>query len=139
MPVRLLLVEDHAVLAEATADYLRSMGFEVQIAESADEAIKAAETFGPEIVLCDLSLPDRSGLDVASALHAKSGKALFVLHSALADADLSMLSRQDHREQIQLFLSKPITEQKIETMLRELDLFRQKSHSSQTARQHRAA
>ena len=128
MLVRLLLVEDHAVLAEATAEFLRRMGIEVRIARSAAEALRAVEEFRPEIVLCDLGLPDRSGLDVARAFRTKANlkRVLFVLHTALADTEIHILERQINRDLVQLFLSKPITEEKIATLLREFRTLRDK-------------
>ena len=128
MLVRLLLVEDHAVLAEATAEFLRRMGIEVRIARSAADALRAAIAFNPEIVLCDLGLPDHSGLDVARALRGTVDmrKVLFVLHTALADTEIHILERQIDRGLVQLFLSKPITEEKIVILLREFRTLRDK-------------
>jgi two-component system OmpR family response regulator len=141
MLARLLLVEDHAVLAEATAEFLRRMGIEVRIARSAAEALKAVEEFGPEIVLCDLGLPDRSGLDVARALRTKADmrRVLFVVHTALADTEIRILERQIDRDLVQLFLSKPITEEKIATLLREFRMIRDKPCILARSPQDRAA
>jgi CheY-like chemotaxis protein len=141
MLVRLLLVEDHVVLAEATAEFLRRMGIEVRIARSASEALRVAEAFGPEIVLCDLGLPDRSGLDVARALRAAVDmrKVLFALHTALADTEIHILERQIDCGLVQLFLSKPITEEKIAILLREFRALRDKPCIEARSPQCRAA
>jgi CheY-like chemotaxis protein len=122
MLVRLLLVEDHAVLAEATAEFLSRMGMEVRIAKSGGEALRAVGIFRPEIVLCDLGLPDVSGLDVARALHATAGirDFLFVLHTALGDTELRSLERHVQGDEVHLCLSKPITEEKIGTLVHKL-------------------
>lgn len=64
----LLLIEDHADLANATADSLRLLGLDIQIAGSGNQALKMARAFRPAIVLCDLSLPDMSGLEVVRRL-----------------------------------------------------------------------
>ena len=58
---RVLLIEDHAPLAEATAEFIRSKGLDVRIASTGREALETAAVFHPEIVLCDLSLPDMPG------------------------------------------------------------------------------
>jgi CheY-like chemotaxis protein len=141
MLARLLLVEDHAVLAEATAEFLRRMGIEVRIAKSAAEALIVAEAFSPEIVLCDLGLPDHSGLEVARALRAivDMGNVLFALHTALSDTEIRILERQIHRDEVQLFVSKPITEEKIATLLRELLTLRKNSRIPQGPKQRHAA
>src|SRR5690348_12760538 len=85
-PTRLLLVEDYAPLAEATAEFLRNETLTVRIAKSGKEALLAAIEFRPQIVLFDLNLPDMSGLDVARALrsNADTKDALLVMHTALS-------------------------------------------------------
>ena len=122
MFVRLLLVEDHAVLAEATAEFLRRAGIEVQVAKSGTEALQTAKTFAPEIILCDLGLPDCSGLDVVRALRARQDlkRPLFVIHTALADSEIQTLERHVQFGDVDLFLSKPITDEKIDRLMREL-------------------
>ena len=67
---RVLLVEDHEPLAEATAEFIRDKGLEVQIASNGREALEMAASFHPEIVLCDMRLPDMPGYEVAQALRA---------------------------------------------------------------------
>jgi CheY-like chemotaxis protein len=119
-PQRLLLIDDHAPLAAATADWLRAMGMEVRIAGSGNEALQAAAVFRPEIVLCDMCLPDISGLDVARLLKAKRQLAnvFFVMHTALGDTDIRTFERAGPRD-VHLSFSKPITKEKLDRLLRE--------------------
>lgn len=56
--IRLLLVDDEPDLREALADYLTQSGFEVESAETVDEALHKAAGFDPQLLLTDLSLPD---------------------------------------------------------------------------------
>ena len=67
-PPRLLLIEDNDGLAEATQEFLQREGFDVRLASSGREALGAAVAFQPDIVLCDLHLPDMAGVDVLSEL-----------------------------------------------------------------------
>jgi CheY-like chemotaxis protein len=116
---RLLLIEDHRSLAEATAEFLRHEGFDVRVAPSGGEALQIAAEFLPEIVLCDMSLPDMSGIEVAQALRASptTKKVLFAMHTAMSDADLAGYERLVSKAEVNLFLSKPLTEKKLETLL----------------------
>ncbi len=68
--IRVLIVEDEPVIAEAHRDYLaRIGGFEIVGAvTTAQEALRAARTHGVDLVLLDLGLPDARGTDLASAL-----------------------------------------------------------------------
>jgi len=123
---RLLLVEDNAPLAEATAAFLRHEGLEVRIAETGEQALQAAIAFRPEIVLFDLSLPDMSGLDVASAIRSSpvTKDALLVMHTAMSDSDIRSFRRDIPVEKVNLFLSKPLTEEKIGILLDGLAVLR---------------
>jgi CheY-like chemotaxis protein len=121
---RLLLVEDHAGLAEATQEFLQSEGFDVRLALSGREALAAAVAFQPDIVLCDLHLPDMAGPDVLSALRRNPavGHPLLVIHTASW-----MPSGNDiHASEADLFLSKPITSEKLVILLAELQRLREK-------------
>jgi CheY-like chemotaxis protein len=105
-------------LAEATAEFMRSKGLDVRIACTGSEAQEAAAAFHPEIVLCDMRLPDMPGLDVARALRAMSGAkdAVIAMHTAMTERDLGTLSGQVGSA-VNLFLSKPLTEEKLDTVL----------------------
>jgi DNA-binding response OmpR family regulator len=117
---RLLLIEDHSDLAEVTAALLRHQGFEVQVAGTGKEAIEAARAFVPEIVLCDMSLPDMSGFDVARELrsHSETARVLFAVHSAMKKSDLGMTEVELLAANVDLFLTKPLTAEMIETLRR---------------------
>jgi len=118
---RLLLVEDHVALAEATAEFIQNAGLEVRIARSGEQALLTAAVFQPDIILCDLRLPDMSGIDLARALRATASakNALIALHSAISDVDLKTLKTQSNAG-INSFISKPITEEKLNALLAEL-------------------
>ena len=113
---RLLLVEDNELLAEATAEFLRDGGLEVRVAETGREALALVVEFRPEIVLCDLNLPDMGGIDIARALRKDSAtrSVLFVIHTAFRETDFADAGVRD----IDLFLSKPMDEEKLEKLLR---------------------
>jgi hypothetical protein len=67
------------------------------------------------------------------------GNVLFALHTALSDTEIRILERQIHRDEVQLFVSKPITEEKVATLLRELLTLRKNSRIPQGPKQRHAA
>ena len=116
---RVLLVEDHASLAQATAEFLKAYGLDVRIANSGEEALDAAAEFRPEIVVCDMRLPDLSGLEVARMLRARgeTSNAVLAISTALSDGELQFLGGNTHWADVDLFLPKPLTEAGIRTLL----------------------
>jgi two-component system, NarL family, response regulator DevR len=83
-PVRVLLVQDHPLLASAIAKILNS--YEdlsvVGIARRSDEAATLAATEKPSVVLLDFRLPDSSGPDAAAKIRSAMPSAAIVFHSA---------------------------------------------------------
>jgi CheY-like chemotaxis protein len=135
-PTRLLLVEDNGDLADVMAEFLREAGLAVRIAESGEEALAMARAFQPEIILCDMRLPDMFGLDVARALRADpdTRHALFALHSAMSDLEVRALEREIDADEVGLFLSKPLTQQKIDRLLAALEVMRESARSQRNRR-----
>lgn len=116
---RVLLVEDNPPMADVTAEFMRNDGLEVQCAATGREAIEMAATFQPEIVVCDLNLPDMSGLDVARAMRAISTAkdAVIAMHTAMNKSDLRMFAGQHMDVFVNLFLSKPISPEKLDALI----------------------
>jgi DNA-binding response OmpR family regulator len=71
MATRILIVEDEASIAEPFARLLRREGFETTVARTAAEALEAARTTEPDLVLLDLALPDGDGRDVCRVLRSE--------------------------------------------------------------------
>jgi two-component system response regulator NreC len=71
---RLLLVDDHAVVRSGLRMLLENEP-DVEIvgeAGSADEAVNALNTLDPDVILMDIGLPDRSGIDAAREVKRRS-------------------------------------------------------------------
>ncbi len=61
---RLLLVEDNADVRELLADGLSLMGYAVETAETAEDALCQLETKLPDVLLSDIGLPGMEGLEL---------------------------------------------------------------------------
>ncbi len=65
-----LVVDDHPTDRRLLAGILEREGFAVFEAATGAEALQLAETCQPDLILLDISLPDRDGYDVCSTLRA---------------------------------------------------------------------
>ncbi len=74
-----LVVDDDASLAEMLSIVLRQEGFESKIVGRGDEALDAFRSFRPDVVLLDLMLPGRDGIDVCKEIRAESGVPIVML------------------------------------------------------------
>ena len=68
---RVLLVDDNPDVVRSMARLLRSMGHEIEIALSGQDALVVAERFRPHIILMDIGLPDLNGYATAAAIRSK--------------------------------------------------------------------
>jgi DNA-binding response OmpR family regulator len=75
---RLLLVEDEPALARGLADNFHDEGYEVRVEARGDRAVGAVRDARPDVVVLDIMLPGRSGLDVLRDLRS-AGDAVPVL------------------------------------------------------------
>jgi PAS domain S-box-containing protein len=69
---RVLIVEDNADAASTLAELLQMEGYETRIARGGRDALALASAQTPDIVLCDIGLPDMDGYAVARALRAQA-------------------------------------------------------------------
>ena len=69
---RILIVEDDSKMADALVSGLKSHGYEAILARTGEEAFFLVHTVEPDLVLLDLSLPQRGGLEILAQIRAKS-------------------------------------------------------------------
>lgn len=69
-PVRVLVVDDEANLAELLSMALRYEGWEVRTAGTGMGAVRAAREFEPDAVALDMMLPDFDGMEVLRRMRA---------------------------------------------------------------------
>lgn len=78
--MKILLVEDHAALAEMSCRLLRDVyDHEVGHAATGAAALEEFPRFRPELVLVDINLPDMNGYELAGRIRALPGADATVL------------------------------------------------------------
>src|SRR5947209_18286633 len=79
MKGRVLVVDDDTALAEMLGIVLRGEGFEPSFVADGDKALAAFRETKPDLVLLDLMLPGRDGIDVCRQIRAESGVPIVML------------------------------------------------------------
>jgi DNA-binding response OmpR family regulator len=87
-PARILVVEDEARIAEVVQSYLEGQGHAVDWAASGEDALDAAASRRPDLVILDLGLPGMSGEEVCRRLRAQSDVPIIMLTARDAEEDL---------------------------------------------------
>ena len=71
MPDRVLVVEDEDLVRQTVVDVLTHAGFQVDEADTGDDAAKMIDADGYSLILTDINMPGRlDGIDLAA--HARS-------------------------------------------------------------------
>lgn len=83
----LLIVEDEPALARLVRDYLERAGYQVRVAANAESALLHFSNDRPALMVLDLGLPDRDGLDVIRAIRKNSETPIIVLTARGDESD----------------------------------------------------
>ncbi|HEV7803390.1 MAG TPA: response regulator [Burkholderiales bacterium] len=87
MTDRILIVEDEEKLAGLLRDYLVQEGFEVAVLHRGDEVEDWVRAHGTDLVLLDLMLPGKNGLDVCKALRAFADVSIIMVTARVDEID----------------------------------------------------
>jgi len=86
-PARILVVDDEAQIRRALRSILTARHYEVETADSGEAGLECAADRQPDLIVLDLTLPGKSGLEVCSELRAWLEVPILVLSVRDSDAD----------------------------------------------------
>src|SRR5215471_6345406 len=84
---RILIVEDEPKIAELLRDYLVQNGYEVTTLDRGDEVEPWMRERGADLVLLDLMLPGKSGLEVCKGLRTFSDASIVMVTARVEEID----------------------------------------------------
>ena len=84
---RVLVVDDEAPIRRALAANLRARGYDVDLAETGEQALTLAARHHPDVVLLDLGLPGLDGLEVIAGLRGWTHVPIVVLSARGSERD----------------------------------------------------
>jgi CheY-like chemotaxis protein len=119
---RILLVEDEILIQMLAVDQLESLGFKVETAASADEAMRKIKLNGDlEAAIVDIGLPDRKGDVLIGEMRAIYPSMPIVVASGYGEAEAKKRFRSDERVS---FLAKPYATDQLRAALAALNVER---------------
>ena len=86
--MKILLCDDHVLLAEALESLLTAAGHQVMVTESADKALRMLELEQPDVCVLDVGLADGDGIEVLSHASESSPSTRVLMLSATRDPEL---------------------------------------------------
>ena len=88
MGQRILVVDDDPSISEMLGIVLRAGGFEAFFCSDGDKAMDAFHACNPDLVLLDLMLPGRDGIEICRAIREESGVAIVMLTARSDSQDI---------------------------------------------------
>ncbi len=84
---RILIVDDEERIVQTVKAYLDQEGFKTYTASDGEEALRAFEEKGPDLIVLDLMLPRLSGIEVTKKIRATSNVPIIMLTAKASEAD----------------------------------------------------
>lgn len=126
---KVLVVDDESGVRFGIRDFLEQHGYEIEEAESCQDAQHLFRTSRPDIVIADYMLPDGTALDLLPRLREMDSQIPLLVLTAHGSIDLAVRAIKEGAEQ---FLTKPLELPTLLVILQRL-LQKQRNHHKQLA------
>ena len=111
---KILIVEDDEAARLGLVELVRTWGFVAEEAVDGEDALAKIAAFHPAIVLTDLVMPNRTGLELLRALHDRLGEITVILLTAQGTVESAVDAM---REGAYDYLTKPVDPQRLKILL----------------------
>jgi len=94
----ILIIDDNVEFRTMVYDYFTDLGYKVEIAENGREGLVKAKAISPDIILCDVMMPDIGGIEVIRNLQSDDDTRnipVLVITGSFFDKNMSELFRQE--------------------------------------------
>ncbi len=112
----ILIVDDEPIVRESIRDWLKDAGYQVTTAETGEEALKMMETQDFSILVLDVRLPGKTGIQILKEIKALKPQIKSIIITAYPSAELAV-------EAMKLgaidYLIKPIIPDDLEKLIQE--------------------
>lgn len=87
LPSKVLIIEDEQDISRILRDYISIHGYEVDVAKNGAEGLRLVDTWHPDFIILDLTLPDVDGIDLCRQIRDKSTTPILILSARGSDTD----------------------------------------------------
>ena len=107
MKQRVLVVDDNHLVADTLTWIFEANGFESQVAYSAAEGLERARAFSPRLLLCDVSMPGETGLELVEKMNREMPECRFLMLSAYTSSAEGVEQQSQEMQRPLKLLNKP--------------------------------
>src|ERR1700704_5799788 len=112
--LNLLIVDDDRTIREACREVAQSLGFNTQIADSAEQALRVLENSGTDAVLLDLRLPGAGGLEALHVIKKNRADALVIVVTGYGTVKSAVQAMKDGAYD---YVTKPFSMEELRLLL----------------------
>jgi NADPH-dependent glutamate synthase beta subunit-like oxidoreductase/CheY-like chemotaxis protein/NAD-dependent dihydropyrimidine dehydrogenase PreA subunit len=112
----ILIVDDEAIMRESLRDWLTDGGYQVEIAEDGEEALKAIAQQDFGVAILDLMLPGKNGIEVFREAKEKRPRLKGIIITAYASVPTAVAAMKEGAID---YLSKPVQLNQLEALIRD--------------------
>ena len=109
---QVLVIDNEEILRESILNVLKSRGFSTIEAGDGRSGVRLAKQFVPDLILCDIRIPEFDGYEVLKALRQEPTTAMIPLIFLTADA-LTKVMYQGQQLGANGYLNKPFSTAKL--------------------------
>lgn len=93
--MKIILVDDAPFIRVICRHHLENAGHEIiGEAEDGEEALALIDQMNPDVVVLDMALPSKSGIEIIEQVHKKDPGLPFIVLSALDEIDVRSLNKE---------------------------------------------
>jgi len=90
------VVDDDKLVADTLSLIFRANGFEAEACYSAAEGLELARTYDPKLILCDVTMPETTGLELAARIDREMPECRILMLTAYS-TNLAKVGEQSER------------------------------------------
>jgi len=113
--MRVLLVDDDEITLRMLGHTLEQAGYETRAAEDGARGLEIFEDFAPDLVLCDIEMPEMNGLELLAAIRERSAEAIVVMATACGSESYAI---EALRARANDYLRKPVEPRQLLALLK---------------------
>jgi two-component system response regulator AtoC len=115
--VKLLVVDDEAIVRESLSDWLKDVGYQVFTAENGYKALEVIEKEKPSIMIADLIMPGMDGIELMKRAKAQQPKIEVIIITAYASIPTAINAMKEGAYD---YIEKPFCPEKAEFLVKKL-------------------
>jgi putative nucleotidyltransferase with HDIG domain len=105
-----LVVDDDRTFRDTVGSWIAALGYELREADTVDSALASLEESAAGMALCDVNMPGRSGVWLASEIRERFPDTAIIMATAACDIDTAVASL---RNQVVDYLLKPFDQERL--------------------------